>query len=274
MLAKDNKIEKFFESHLGHEILAIILVLNAFIFGLETFPHIYNEYGHWFNLYERLVSIFFMAELVMRVTAGGKRYLKDGWHQFDATIIIISSFPGLLVVSLFRSLRFLKLLRVISAFPHLHFLVQTLLKAMPRIFHVGLILVMFFIISSVFACHIFGPIEEKFKTLTDAMFMMYRLTVMDNWSDIVTPIMEKNHYALFFFIPYTVIMSYTILNLFFGLIVNSMQEFRYDEEIRDLADHVGVDHDEDLTHEKIIINEMKNMHQDVMKIYELLQKKE
>jgi voltage-gated sodium channel len=41
---------------------------------------------------------------------------------------------------------------------------------------------------------------------------------------VVNPIMEKHTYAWLFFIPFIVITTFWVLNLFIGIIVNAMQE--------------------------------------------------
>ena len=40
----------------------------------------------------------------------------------------------------------------------------------------------------------------------------------------MNPIREKHPYALFFFIPFIIITTFWVLNLFIGIIVNAMQE--------------------------------------------------
>ena len=48
---------------------------------------------------------------------------------------------------------------------------------------------------------------------------------LEGWTnDVVNPVMEKHPYALLFFIPFIVITSFWVLNLFIGIIVNAMQE--------------------------------------------------
>jgi voltage-gated sodium channel len=52
---------------------------------------------------------------------------------------------------------------------------------------------------------------------------MSQLLVYDNWSGVVGPIQEKIPYSNLFFIIYIVVMKFALLNLFMGLIINSMQ---------------------------------------------------
>jgi voltage-gated sodium channel len=48
---------------------------------------------------------------------------------------------------------------------------------------------------------------------------------LESWSmGIVRPVMESHAWAWAFFVPFIVIATFTILNLFIGIIVSTMQE--------------------------------------------------
>jgi voltage-gated sodium channel len=48
---------------------------------------------------------------------------------------------------------------------------------------------------------------------------------LESWSmGIVRPVMESHPWAWAFFVPFIVIATFTILNLFIGIIVSTMQE--------------------------------------------------
>jgi voltage-gated sodium channel len=48
---------------------------------------------------------------------------------------------------------------------------------------------------------------------------------LEGWTnDVVNPIRKVHPYALFFFIPFIIITTFWVLNLFIGIIVNAMQE--------------------------------------------------
>ncbi len=55
------------------------------------------------------------------------------------------------------------------------------------------------------------------------MYTLFQLMLFDEWSNITRPILEKMPYSWLFFIPFIVVMTFSMLNLFFGLIVNAMQ---------------------------------------------------
>jgi voltage-gated sodium channel len=48
---------------------------------------------------------------------------------------------------------------------------------------------------------------------------------LESWSmGIVRPVMESHPYAWAFFVPFIILATFTILNLFIGIIVSTMQE--------------------------------------------------
>ena len=63
---------------------------------------------------------------------------------------------------------------------------------------------------------------------------------LESWSmGIVRPVMEVHPYAWAFFVPFILIATFTMLNLFIGVVVNAMQSF-HDME----AEHVRISHAE------------------------------
>lgn len=58
-----------------------------------------------------------------------------------------------------------------------------------------------------------------------AVFIYTAGVTLESWSmGIVRPVMEQHPQAWAFFVPYIVLATFTILNLFIGIIVSTMQE--------------------------------------------------
>jgi voltage-gated sodium channel len=61
---------------------------------------------------------------------------------------------------------------------------------------------------------------------------------LESWSmGIVRPVMESHPWAWAFFVPFIIIATFTILNLFIGIIVSTMQELSV------LPDHAEEEHE-------------------------------
>ena len=77
---------------------------------------------------------------------------------------------------------------------------------------------------------LFGDgMEEQFGTLGASLFTLFQLMTLDDWANIVKPAMELQPYALLFFMPFIVVSTFVVLNLFIGVIVDSIQTLREQE---------------------------------------------
>jgi voltage-gated sodium channel len=71
------------------------------------------------------------------------------------------------------------------------------------------------------------------------------LLTLDGWSsDIARPVMNDYPYAYLLFIPFVLISSFVVLNVFIGIIVNSVQVVTEKNEIESL-EQIGETNDED-----------------------------
>lgn len=53
---------------------------------------------------------------------------------------------------------------------------------------------------------------------------------------IVRPVMDAHPYAWAFFVPFIIVSSFTVLNLFIAIIVDSMQALHEAERVRTVSD--------------------------------------
>ncbi|MGB0743097.1 MAG: ion transporter, partial [Opitutales bacterium] len=66
---------------------------------------------------------------------------------------------------------------------------------------------------------------DWFGTIGESAYTLFQVMTLESWSmGIVRPVMEVFPWAWAFFVPFIVIATFTILNLFIGIIVSTMQE--------------------------------------------------
>jgi voltage-gated sodium channel len=90
---------------------------------------------------------------------------------------------------------------------------------------------------------------EWFGTLGRSLYSLFQVMTLESWSmGIVRPLMESHPWAWAFFVPFIIIATFTILNLFIGIIVSTMQELaltpepgRTDPEVLDLLERIDSD---------------------------------
>jgi voltage-gated sodium channel len=102
-----------------------------------------------------------------------------------------------------------------------------------------------FYISAVMATKLFGAtFPEWFGSIAASMFSLFQIMTLESWSmGIVRPVMEQHPAAWAFFIPFIIVTTFTVLNLFIALIVNSMQSLQA-ETSKTLRTEAVIAHDE------------------------------
>jgi voltage-gated sodium channel len=82
-------------------------------------------------------------------------------------------------------------------------------------------------VFAVIATNLFAAsYPEWFGNLGRSLYTLFQIMTLESWSmGIARPVMEHFPYAWAFFIPFILIATFTMLNLFIAIIVNAMQGF-------------------------------------------------
>ncbi len=212
-------------SHWERTIIAVILV-NALVLGLETDAGVVAAFGPVLMVLDMAILAIFVVEIVLRIYAFGPRFFRDPWSLFDLTIVVIALIPASGPFQVLRSLRILRALRLVSVMPSLRRVVGGLIAALPGMGSIMVLMLMLFYIAAVMATNLFGPSHpDWFGSLSASFYTLFQMMTLDSWSSgIVRPIMETYPLAWLFFIPFLLLSTYAVLNLFIGVIVSAMQE--------------------------------------------------
>jgi voltage-gated sodium channel len=110
-----------------------------------------------------------------------------------------------------------------------------MLAAIPSMGAVVALLALIFYVGAVMATKLSGQdYPDNFGTLGDSFFSLFQVMTLEGWADnFVIPVMEKHPYAWIFFIIFMLVTSFTVLNLFIGIIVDAMQREQQAEEEAD-----------------------------------------
>ena len=248
------RIGVFVESPKAQRFIMALIVLNAVTLGLETVPSVVAAYGPWLKTFDAIVLSIFVIEILGKLLYRGWRFFLDGWNVFDFVIVAIALIPASGPFAVLRSLRILRAFRMISVVPSMRRVVQALLLAIPGIGSVGLLILLVFYVGAVISTKTFGAaFPEWFGTIGGSMYTLFQIMTLESWSmGIVRPVLEVYPYAWVFFIPFILVTSFTVLNLFIGIIVDAMQsQHQVEQQEMDAqmdaqaqaihADYVGVE---------------------------------
>jgi voltage-gated sodium channel len=205
-------------------ILGLIIV-NAVTLGLSTSDSVMGSIGPLIQLFDRLVLVVFVIELAAKLFAYGKGFFRNGWNIFDMFVVSLGLIPQQDGMSALRALRVIRALRLLSAVPQMRAVVQALLDALPGMGAVVIMLSIVYYVFAVMATIMFGDaFDPWFGTLGRSMYTLFQIMTLEGWSDgIVRPVMEVYPYAWAFFVPFIIMTAFSVLNLFIGLLVNTME---------------------------------------------------
>lgn len=214
-------------------VVAIILV-NAVILGLETSPAIMARWGTLLLVLDKLCLAVFVLELVIKLHAYRGHFWRSGWNVFDFLVVGVALAPGAGPWAVLRSLRVLRILRLLTVVPSLRKVVAAFLHSIPGLAGVVAVMAIFFYTAGVLATRLFGGTHpEWFGSLGKSLYTLFQVMTLESWSmGIVRPVMESHPWAWAFFVPFIVVATFTILNLFIGIIVSTMQELSLMPEVQ------------------------------------------
>jgi len=205
-------------------IIALI-ALNAITLGLETSDAVMERWGALLHAVDRAILAVFVVEIALRIYGHGLRFFRDPWGVFDFAIVAIALVPASGPFSVLRVLRVLRVVRLVSMVPRLRFVVDSLLRAVPGIASIAGLMAILYYVFAVMATGLFGATHpDWFGSIGASMYTLFQIMTLESWSmGIVRPLMESHPYAWLFFVPFILIATFTMLNLFIAIIVNTMQ---------------------------------------------------
>jgi voltage-gated sodium channel len=227
------------ESNRFNQFITALIIINAITLGLETSPEIMQSYGVFLLTLDKIILSIFVVEILLKFIAYRFSFFKSGWNWFDLIIVVVSLMPTSGALTVLRAFRILRVLRLFSIVPQMRRVINGLFKALPGMGSIIGVLFIVFYISAVLCTKLFGATDDPtlnalFGDLNTSMFTLFQLMTLENWVDgIVKPVTATFPYALLFFIPFIIITSFAVLNLFIGVIVESMQSAHKEEEKAD-----------------------------------------
>ncbi|MDD9908396.1 MAG: ion transporter [Ahrensia sp.] len=208
-----------------YSIIALV-VINAIILGLETSPAVMAAIGPVLLALDNLILAIFVVELLLRFFVYRFRFFHDPWRVFDFFVVGIALIPATGGLSVLRAFRVLRILRLLSVIPSLRKVVTGLVAALPGMGSIVVLMLLVFYVFAVMATKLFAPsFPDWFGSLGASAYSLFQIMTLESWSmGIVRPVMDVYPWAWGFFIVFIMSTTFTVLNLFIGIIVSAMQK--------------------------------------------------
>ena len=207
-------------------ILALIL-LNAVILGLETSPSLMASHGSLLVALDQAILAVFVVEIAARLLVHRLAFFRDPWSVFDFVVVGIALVPASGELAVLRALRVLRVLRILTIVPSMRRVVGALLSAIPGLSSIALVLLLIYYVFAVIATNLFSTAyPDWFGDIGRSLYTLFQIMTLESWSmGIARPVMETFPYAWAFFVPFILIATFTMLNLFVAIIVSAMQTY-------------------------------------------------
>jgi voltage-gated sodium channel len=116
--------------------------------------------------------------------------------------------------------------------PRLRRIVAALLHAIPGVGAIIALLLLVFYVFSVITTTIFGQdFPEWFGNMGASMFTLFQIMTLESWAmGIVRPVMEVYPWSWVLFVTFLMLASFTVLNLFIAVIIDSMQSLNEEKQ--------------------------------------------
>jgi voltage-gated sodium channel len=234
-----NRIGLITESRLFRQTVTILILINAIIVGLETYPDVRARYGEILNLADSTILYLFALELILRFLAAKPHFtfFRSGWNIFDLVIVGVGFLPSSEFFTVARLFRIFRILRAVSVMPDLQRVVAALLRSLPSLGHVVALLALLIYVYAAVGTSLFAEAAPRyFGTLHHSVLTLFSIITLEGWVTVMDEVLEDIPAAWIYFVSFILLGTFVALNFFVGVIVNNLQSAAVEEERDDLAE--------------------------------------
>lgn len=223
------KISKLVNHKYFTWVILTLIMFNAIIVGIETYPGIYESNKNLFLYLDIILLWIFTIEIALRMIAEKKfvNFFKSSWNWFDFLIVAAGHiFVGAHFVTVLRILRVLRVFRAISVVPSLRKLVDALLLTIPALGNILLLMSIIFYIFAVTGTMLFAEVApEYFGSLQLSLLTLFQVVTLESWaSGVMWPIFHQLPWSWVYFVSFVLVGTFVIFNLFIGVIVSNVEK--------------------------------------------------
>ncbi len=256
-------LARIVESPITTGIVTAAILVAAVLIGLETYPSVVAAHGTLLHTLDAIVLGIFVVEVIVKMARHGRRpwmYFRDPWNVFDFIIVAVCLLPlHTQYAAVLRLARIMRVMRLMSALPQLQLLVGALIKSIPSMGYVGVLLLMHFYIYAVMGVFLFRDNDPvHFRDLPTSMLSLFRVVTLEDWTDIMyiqmygsdvyaydnithleTAPQSRPLLGALYFVSFVMFGTMIMLNLFIGVILNSMNEEQAQRERESLDERLA-----------------------------------
>lgn len=235
---RTGRLARLVDSDAFNIAIAGVIIANAIVLGLETFPAVMASYGDELIIANEVCYAIFVVELILRFASYGRRpqdFFKSGWNIFDLIVIGGVWIPGVREnATLLRLLRLGRIARLLRFLPDARVLISTVVRSIPPLGSIVVLTVLILFIYGMIGWTLFGQaLPESWGTVTRSMLTLFILLTLENFPTYLEEALTVTPWATVYFVSYVLVAAFVIFNLLIGIIISSMESAREREALRE-----------------------------------------
>lgn len=223
-----SKLEALLANKAFEFFIIAVIMLSALTVGAKTYD-ISPIALTVLEVADLAITVIFVVEISIRFMATNpkRHFFTNGWNVFDTLIVTISLIPidnsDMALVA--RLVRVFRVLRMISIVPELRVLMNSLIKALPRLGYVMAMLFIIFYMYGAAGSLFFEKINpELWGNVSISMLTLFRVMTFEDWTDVMYETMAVYEYSWIFYISFIFLTAFAFLNMVIGIVVNVLED--------------------------------------------------
>ena len=239
---RSGRLAKLVDSNVFNAGIAAVIVANAVVLGLETYPGVVADHGSTLQMLNGAFYAVFVVELILRFASYGRRpqdFFRSGWNVFDLVIIGGAAIPAVREqAQLLRLLRLARIARLVRFLPDARILVLTIVKSIPSVFSMVVLTLVLMFVYGMIGWSLFGKdLPGDWGTIGRSMLTLFVLLTLEDFPTYLAEAQQVSPYASLFFVSYVLLAAFVVINLLIGIVIGSMEKAHEHEAARNLSDY-------------------------------------
>lgn len=228
---REGRLARLVDSDRFNQAIAGVIVANAVVLGLETYPAVMSDYGRTLLRLNELFYLVFLTELILRFASYGRRpqdFFRSGWNVFDLVVIGAVAIPGVREqAQLLRLLRLARIVRLVRFLPDARILVLTVVKSIPSVFSMVVLTLVLMFVYGMVGWSVFGDaLPDTWGNIGRSMLTLFILLTLENFPTYLAEGEQVTPFAPVFFVSYVLLAAFIVFNLLIGIVIGSMEKAR------------------------------------------------
>lgn len=260
-IKKINCSSHFFHFSAYHWLHTLLIFVNLFCIVMMTSDQLTIDKVNLLDQWIFILRYIFSFELIARLIFMRRDFFKNHQNTFMAVVLIASYALEVPSLTVFLTFATLQSLRQLSFIPKTRHVIDSFTRTLPGVFNVLFMIILAYIVFGALGTILFGKqVPALWGNFMNSFISLQQAMLGDDWGNNLRATMKFYPHAWIFLAIFVFLVSMILLNLFVGVIVDSMQNVEESGDKSDSSDDAGASSkDADLVAIKKDIAEIKKI---------------